>query len=382
MRVLVLVFAVILAPALFFLLRSRTESEVRVAMAEFQTGGGGAARSGVTASGYVVARTKASISSKISGRLEYLGVTEGQGVASGDVLARLENADYQAELKAQQAMVALARAALLEATAERDQLRRDVSRLEDLKRDQLISDQEAERLASSLAAAEARVLSREAQIRSAEAQVEVARANIENTIIRAPFDGTVLRRDAEVGELVAPSMSAGALTRGAVVTLADLRTLEVEVDVNESYIGRVRTSTTARVVLDAYPDVSFRGEIRQVMPTADRQRATVQVKVSILDSDPRILPEMGARVEFMEVVTGETEAAKARIFVPAEAVHEEDGAVYVFVVREGRVEKRTVDAGSQTGGKREVYSGLGGGEQVVIEGPERLSAGMRVKVAA
>ena len=146
--------------------------------------------------------------------------------------------------------------------------------------------------------AAARAQAAEARIQSAVANRSFARANLENTVIRAPFTGTVLRKEAEVGEVVAPSVGGG-LTRGAVVTMADLTTLEVEVDVNEAYIARVTKAQPARITLDAYPDTSFRGEVRQVVPTADRQRATVQVKVSIVDRDPRILPEMGARVDFL-----------------------------------------------------------------------------------
>src|SRR5256886_7411307 len=179
--------------------------------------------------------------------------------------------------------------------------------------------------------------------------MRVAQANLENTYIRAPFSGTVLRKEAEVGEVVAPSVGGG-LTRGAVVTMADLRTLEVEVDVNEAYIARITSAQKARITLDAYPDTSFRGLVRQVVPTADRQRATVQVKVSILDHDPRILPEMGARVDFLEperpaAAHGAAAPVPPRIRIPAGAVRERDGQTAVWLVRDGRLEPRAVPAG-------------------------------------
>jgi RND family efflux transporter MFP subunit len=349
--------------------------EVKLARAEVRGGAGGAA-GGITANGYVVARTKASVSSKISGRLEYLGVAEGSVVKKGDVIARLESADYAAAFSEAQADVGRARAGLVEARAERDQLQRDDERMRRLYGQGMISQQESESVASRLQAAEARVTLQGAQVQSAQAAVDVARANFENTVIRAPFDGTVLRKDAEVGEVVAPSVTAGGLTRGAVVTMADLGTLEVEVDVNEAYIAQIQSAQAARVQLNAYPDTTFAGRVRQIVPTADRQKATVQVKVSVLDKDPRILPEMGAKVEFVAGADS-AGAAPARIFVPAAAVRDQGGAQVVWLVREGRLERRPVEAGPVSGEQREVRSGLSGGEQVVVEGPRDLKEGAR-----
>src|SRR5439155_23574806 len=156
-----------------------------------------------------------------------------------------------------------------------------------------------------------------AQLNAARARERLAAANLENTRVRAPFDGTVLRKDAEVGEIVAPSAAGGGLTRTAIATMADLGTLEVEVDVNEAYIAQVHSGQACRITLDAYPDTSFAGRTRQVVPTADRQKATVQVKVSILDRDPRILPEMGAKVEFVRETSAERAVAARRGLVPS-----------------------------------------------------------------
>src|SRR5207253_7111258 len=252
---------------------------------------GGAAGGGataVTANGYVVARTRASVSSKVPGRLAYLAVSEGSEVKSGDVIARLDNADYGAQVTQAQAGVANARAQLIEAQADRDQMQREARRVQDIRAQnaQLVSQQDVDASESRAAQADARARAAAARIEAAEAAQRFAQASLENTLIRAPFSGTVLRKEAEVGEVVAPSVGGG-LTRGAVVTMADLRTLEVEVDVNEAYIARVHHGQPARITLDAYPDTSFGGQVRQVVPTADRQRATVQVKVSILDHDPR-----------------------------------------------------------------------------------------------
>ncbi|UCC71921.1 MAG: efflux RND transporter periplasmic adaptor subunit [Gemmatimonadota bacterium] len=361
------------------LLRGAARPTVEVALAELRGGGAGAS-TGVTANGYVVARTQASVSSKITGRLVYLGVEEGSVVEAGEVIGRLESADYEAVLAQRQAELLTARAGLAEAEAERDQLRRDVIRTRDLQERGLASDQETEQAEAQLSTAEARVNRYRAQVRAAEAGVGVAQANLENTYIRAPFSGTVLRKDAEVGEVVAPAVTGGGLTRGAVVTMADLETLEVEVDVNEAYIARVRNGQPATIDLDAYPDTSFRGRVRQIVPTADRQRATVEVKVSILDTDPRILPEMGATVEFLEE-SGAAAAGPARVFVPAAAVRDEAGRQVVWVARDDRIERREVEAGPVTGDRREIRRGVNAGERVVVAGHEGLEDGTRVRIA-
>lgn len=239
----------------------------------------------------------------------------------------------------------------------------------------------AEDLEAQLQGAVARVGVQEAMARSATAAIAYARANFDNTFIRAPFDGTVLRRDAQVGEVVAPVAAGGGLTRGAVVTMADLETLEVEVDVNEAYIAQIRDRQPTRIVLDAYPSDAFQGEVRQIVPTADRQRATVQVKVRIIDRDPRILPEMGARVEFQAQPVAADSAAPMRIFVAGDAVRTEGAETVVYLVRDGLASRRVIEAGPVSGGRREVRTGLSGGEQVILNPPRDLQEGARVHVS-
>ncbi len=372
--------AVVFVAVVWVVMRGGGGTEVTVALAQV-VGGESGSSLGITANGYVVARTKASVSSRISGRLAYLGVEEGSVVSRGETIARLENDDYKAVVVQTEAEVMRAEAVLLEAEAQRDQLIRDIRRARDLLSDSLISEQEVEDLAARLDAAEARVAAQVAQVKAAEAAVGVAQANLANTYIRAPFDGTVLRKDAEVGEVVAAVATGGGLTRGAVVTMADLETLEVEVDVNEAYIAQIKSGQPVIITLDAYPDTTYRGVVRQIVPTADRQRATVQVKVSILDRDPRILPEMGTRVDFMQAAdTVAADPAASRIFVPSSAVRDEQGQPVVWVVREGRVFRTAVTAGPVSGGRREIRSGLSGGEQVVVAGPAVLEDGASVRV--
>ncbi|MGH7729697.1 MAG: efflux RND transporter periplasmic adaptor subunit [Candidatus Eiseniibacteriota bacterium] len=341
--------------------------DVRVAIAA-ASGGGSVSGAGISASGYVVARTKASVSAKVPGRLAYLGVSEGSVVRRGQVIARLENEDYRAAVNA-------ADARMKQLEIERDQASRDLERANKLHGQRVLSDAELE-------SQSARLRSLGAQVDAAHAQLEVARASYENTIVLSPFDGTVLRKDAEVGEFVAPSTAGGGLTRSAIATMADLRTLEVEVDVNEAYIARIANGQSCRITLDAYPDTSFAGRVRQVVPTADRQKATVQVKVAILDRDPRILPEMGAKVEFIHRGDGAPAAGGAprRVLIPRAAIVQGSDGARVWVVADGRATARSVEPGLERGEQVEIRAGLSGGERVVLEAPAGMKDGTRVRV--
>ena len=360
-----IILAVVVVGVGLWLLARPRPTEVRVATASAM-GGGAAAGGGITANGYVVARTKASVSAKVPGRMEYLGVNEGSRVRKGQIIARIESGDYGAAL-------ASARANVSEIGAQLDQARRDLERAFSLRNEEVISAAELENVST-------RVGVLKAQLESAQARRRLAEVNLENTRVRAPFDGTVLRKDAEVGEIVAPASAGGGLTRTAIVTMADLATLEVEVDVNEAYIAQIQHGESARITLDAYPDTSFAGRVRQVVPTADRQKATVQVKVAILDHDPRILPEMGAKVAFVR--EGAVAAiGPQRVLVPAEALTQDGGTARVWVVSEGKVSSRTVDAGMARGDQIEIRNGLSGGESVVLAPPAGLKDGARVRVA-
>ena len=338
---------------------------VTLATAE-ATGGGTASGAGISANGYVVARTKASVSSKILGRLAWVGVTEGSQVRAGQVIARLEAGDFRAGLLA-------ARANIAQSEAQVVQAQRDLKRAQALRSQGLLPESELENVQTRLQVATA-------QLNATRAQAAVAQANLENTNVRAPFTGTVLRKDAEVGEIVAPSSAGGGLTRTAIVTMADLTTLEVEVDVNEAYIAQVVNAQPARITLDAYPDTSFSGRVRQVVPTADRQKATVLVKVSILDRDPRILPEMGAKVVF-EAERVAQRAAPRRVFVPQAAIAQVEGRPSVWVVEDGATRLQGVEVGPTRGDRVEVRQGLTGGESLVLSPPAGMKNGSKVKPA-
>ncbi|MEO5617292.1 MAG: efflux RND transporter periplasmic adaptor subunit [Candidatus Eisenbacteria bacterium] len=332
------------------------------------SGGGSISADGISANGYVVARTKASVAARIAGRLEYLGVTEGSRLRKGEIIARIESGDFAAQLAAVRAQAG-------QVQVQISQARRALERARALRKDNLISDLDLENAQTSLDVLEA-------QLRTVRAQQRLAEVNLENTRVRAPFGGTVLRKDAEVGEIVAPSAAGGGLTRTAIVTMADLSTLEVEVDVNEAYIAQIGDAQAARITLDAYPDTSFVGRVRQVVPTADRQKATVQVKVSILDRDPRILPEMGAKVVFLPARAGEqVAAAPRRVTVAREAVTMRGGQSVVWVVSDGVARATAVETGPERGGQIEIRNGLVGGESVVLAPPADLQDGARVRNA-
>ena len=362
-----LMFVTVVVAGLIGLRFSRATSAITVSVGAAEaTGGGNATGAGISANGYVVARTKASVSSKILGRLAWVGVTEGSQVRTNEVIARLESADYEAALLAANANVA-------QLDAQHVQAERDLKRAQSLRAKDLVSD-------SDLESAQTKLDVSVAQANAGRAQAKLAEATLENTRVRAPFAGTVLRKDAEVGEIVAPSSAGGGLTRTAIVTMADLSTLEVEVDVNEAYIAQVVNGQAARITLDAYPDTSFAGRVRQVVPTADRQKATVLVKVSILDRDPRILPEMGAKVVF-EAQNAQVAAAPRRVFVPQAALVQSGGRSFVWVMANGVVREQAVDVGPARGDRIEVRQGLMGGESLVLTPPATLRDGSKVKLA-
>ena len=362
-----------------FMVTSTRALDVDVERAALRGGSGGAG--GLTANGYVVARTKASVSSKLAGRLAYLGVEEGDRVSAGAIVARLEAAEYEAFVRQAGADVLSAQATRQEAEAALVQAERTYERATALGADSLLAPQVLDDARSGVDIARARLRAATARVEAARHALGAAEANLENTLVRAPFTGTILRRDAEVGEVVAPSVAGGGLARGAVVTMADLSTLEVEVDVNEAYIGGVHADQPASIVLDAYPSDRFPGHVRQVVPTADRQKATVLVRVVIDSRDPRILPEMGARVVFEDsVVAGQT--AGARVFAPAAAVRSEAGVDVVYVVVDEHAHRRTVQAGPVMGDEREVRAGLAGGELLIVNAPAELTDGARVRVAS
>ena len=364
--------------------------EVTVATVEAMGGTPGAAAPAsevLTANGYVVARQRASVSSEIAGRLEALYVGEGSRVQKGQVMGVLRNEDQRTAVDAARAALASAKATHEEAKANRDQSELALKWSADLKEKGLISASEFEATEARAKVDRARVARTAAEIQNAEAQFHVAEVDLEKTFIRAPFSGAVLRKEAEVGEIVSPIPSSGGLTRGAIVTMANLATLEVEADVNEGYVSRAREGMRAEITLDAYPGVHFAGHVRQIVPTADRQKATVLVKVAFDSLDARVLPEMGSRVSFLSdpvpasAAAADTGAApSAVVAIPRAAIRTVGGRAVVFVVSQGRAMARGVSPRPLDADRVAVSGGLAPGEQVVVVAPATLKDKVRVRV--
>jgi len=319
----------------------------------------------LVASGYVVAQRKAAVASKGTGRLVYLGAVEGDRVRAGQVIARIEDADVKAQLAQAQANVQLSRAELHD--AERS-----------LARERLLGDSGFSSQAS-FDAAEARYQRVKAGIAAAEAAVDAAQVALENTVIRAPFDGTVLTKNADVGEVVAP-LAASAFSKSAVVTVADLRSLQVEADVAESNLEAISPDQPCEIVLDAYPDVRYPGVVAKIVPTADRAKATVQVKVAFRSYDARVLPEMSAKVHFLPRPSRVAVDTQPVLVVPGTAVTERNGRSVVFVVERGRAVEVPVVAGRKVGSSVAIREGLRPGLQVVDSVSARLRGGAKVTV--
>ncbi len=337
-------------------------TKTEVSAASISAGNAGAPL--LTASGYIVARRKAVVSAKIQGRLSSLRVEEGSRVREGEIIARLEDRDYLAQVERAEAAIQRAEADLAEA-------KRQAQVAERLTREQIGTR-------DGLDAANSRVSVQEAALRQARADAEFSRATLANTEIRAPFSGTVVKKMAEVGESVAPIPPGVNISTasGAIVALADLDTLEVEVDVAESNVAKLGADQPAEVSAEAFPDRKFRGRLRQVIPTADRTKATVQVKVTILDKDKDLKPEMSARVQFTEKAapapTRATDGApvptQSVVTAPESALVTRDGKTLAFEVLEGRVKLRQVEVSSKNGGVARIKSGLYGGE-VLVDAP-------------
>jgi RND family efflux transporter MFP subunit len=323
------------------------------------------ANSVLAANGYVVAQRKAAVASKGTGRLVYLGVEEGDKVRKGEIIARLDDQDMVAAL-------AKAKADLGVARADSFGTRNTLERTRKLFASNLASQ-------ADLDAAESQYLRVRANIVSARAAVEQANVAMEYTRIRAPFDGTVLTKDADVGEIVAPFASS-ANSRGAVVSMADMGSLQVEADVSESNITRVSVGQPCEITLDAYPDVRYRGTVHKIVPTADRAKATVMTKVAFTRLDERVLPDMSAKVAFLGgELTDSAASAPAKLTVPATAITERDGKRVVFTIREGIATETPVRTGERLGTQTVVTEGLAQGETVVNRPPANLSGGAKVK---
>jgi RND family efflux transporter MFP subunit len=333
----------------------------------------------LNATGYVVAQRKASVASKATGRLEWLGVAEGTRVKRGEVIARLESQDVRAARDQAAANVRVARASLEQARAEFDDALRSLKRSEDLLKQNFVSPAAHDTAVTRHDKAKAAVASAQAGLGAAEANLRVADVAVEQTVIRAPFDGVVLTKNANVGDTITPFSSA-LDTKGAVVTMADMATLEVEADVSEANLQKVQVGEPCEIELDAIPGGRFPGRVSRMVPTVDRSKATVMTKISFDQLDPRILPDMSAKVAFLSepVPSGQREPRPA---VNAGAVVARAGSEVVFVVRDGKAVQTAVRTGARIGDLIELTQGPQPGEKVILKPAATIKDGASVRLA-
>jgi len=334
----------------------------------------------LNSTGYVVAQRKAAISSKASGRLEWLGVAEGTRVKAGEIIARLDSRDVSAQLDAALANVKVARAALEQALAEDRDADTSLKRTRDLIAQKFVSQSALDQARARADRAVAGVASAKAGIAAAGANARNAQVAVDYTQIRAPFDGIILSKSANVGDMVTPFSSA-ADSKGAVVSMADMSTLEVEADVSESSLSRISVGQPTEITLDALPDVRFRGTVSRIVPTVDRAKATVMTKVRFEAIDPQVLPEMSAKVSFLsQPVTPEQQ--KPLVAVNPDALAQRDGKTVVLVVRDNKVVEVPVTPGKKIADLTAIAGDVKASERAVLKPPPELKDGALVKLAA
>jgi RND family efflux transporter MFP subunit len=338
----------------------------------------GAQASVLNATGYVTARRRATVSSKITGKVIEVNIEEGMAVRQGQVLARLDSETQRAAVALAEAQAEAARRNVNESEVRLKEARINLERVSKLVGVGYSTAAEVDAARAAVDSLDARIRAAREQVRVAERQIELERTNLDSTIIRAPFDGVVISKDAQPGEMVSPVSAGGGFTRTGIGTIVDMRSLEIEVDVNESYINRVKPDQAVTAVLDAYPDWQIPARVITMIPSADRQKATVLVRIGFLELDPRILPDMGVKVTFLREAEDSAPAARPVALVPKGAIRAENGQSYVFVVTSDRVDRRAITTGGTDGDRVEVIAGLSAGERVVLSPPAELSAGALV----
>jgi len=377
-----LVLLALSAAGVWFGLSGRAALPVRTAVAR-PIAGGGANASVLDATGYVTARRQATVSAQITGTLTDVLIEEGDHVKSGQVLGRLDDTAQRAALAQAQAQMHSAQALLVQHQAQLAQSERDVKRAEDLLERRLVSQQAVEQARTQVETGAAQVQGQRKQIELAQANVRSAQVQLDYCTVRAPFTGVVIAKAAQVGEIVSPFSAGGGFTRTGIGTIVDMDSLEIEVDVNEAYINRVQPGQPVESVLNAYPDWRIPSHVIAIIPTADRSKATVKVRIGVDLKDARIVPDMGVRVSFLEEhkPAAQIEERPRGVLVPAAAIRKEGDQDVVFVLKERRAQRRTVTLGGASGDSRQVLAGVSPGEAVIVEAPAGLKDDAAVRAA-
>ena len=377
----VLLLALLGAGGWFFSQRLQATPVRTAAVAARAGGAGGAAGSVLNASGYITARRRATVSSKVTGKVLQVFVEEGKEVKKGQILARLDDSQIRAALDVARAQLGASQRSAAEDEARLKEAQLTLDRRARLVKEGVVGIAEVDEARATVESLKARIALAEQQVQVAQAQVVARQTDLADMVVRAPFDGIAISKDAQPGEMISPVSAGGGFTRTGICTIVDMSSLEIEVDVNESYINRVHAGQRVEATLDAYPDWRIPAHVITTIPSADRQKATVKVRIGFDELDPRILPDMGVKVAFLrEAETPARPTAAPAVLVPKAAVRTVDGRTIVFVVHDDRVERRAISLGSETDGQLEAMSGIAAGERVVLDAPPTLKDGDKVKV--
>jgi RND family efflux transporter MFP subunit len=354
--------------------------EVETVTAAATSTGTGTAAAVLNASGYVVARRQATVSAKVTGKVSEVLIEEGMNVKEGQLIAKLDDSTARPVYELAQRQLESARVNLQETEVRLAELERTLRRTEQLRADKLVSESQLDTAQSDVAAARARLEALRSDVKVAEGTLRVRAQELDDLLVRAPFSGVVVSKDAQPGEMVSPISAGGGFTRTGIATIVDMDSREIEVDVNEAFINRVRNGQKTEAVLDAYPDWVIPSHVINIVPTADRQKATVRVRIGFDTLEPRILPDMGVKVSFLED-RPESAAAAARpsVRIPSSAVVRDGDTSYVWRVQDDSVERVAVRTGGERDGKIEVLSGINAGERVVATPVEGLKDGVKIK---
>ncbi|HEX7348491.1 MAG TPA: efflux RND transporter periplasmic adaptor subunit [Rhodanobacteraceae bacterium] len=370
----IVVVAIVAGGAAAFALRGRS---VTVQTSTAVAAGSNSDAAVLQATGYVVARRQATVAAQIVGTITQVDVEEGEHVRKGQVLARIDDTQYVAGLNAAEAQYAAAQAGIAQARATLAQARADAARDNAVVAKGYVSKQVAQQANTQVVTNAAALDVAEKQAQAAAANAAVARVNVGYTVIPAPFDGVVTKKDAEVGQITSPYTLGG----GGIATIVDMNSLEVDVDVNETYISRVKPDMPVTAVLDAYPDWKIPAHVIAIIPSADKAKATVKVRIALDQKDPRIIPQMGVRVSFLEHAANAVKPLPG-VLVPKSAVVQRGGKKVVFVVADGRAKRTAVTTGGEFSDMTQVLSGIDAGTNVVTTPSEKLKDNEKVQVKA
>lgn len=363
------------------LLAFRTQKPV-VEVAAARPASAAQAEALLEASGYVTPRRRATVAAKVTGRVEQIYAEEGLRVKSGQVLATLDCSQPNAALTSAKTDRDATAAALADLEVQSANADREAQRAQGLRGAGIISPQALDAAKTTAESLHSKIALTKEQVRAADARIGVAQQDADNCTVRAPFDGIVVSKDAQRGEIVSPISAGGGFTRTGIATLVDMNSLEIEVDVNESYIARVRPGQRVRARLDAYPDRELPASVRTVIPTADRQKATVKVRIAFDKLDATILPDMGVKVAFLSPAPppGKSGGPEAKAIIPKAAVRQDGSVQVVYLVHDNKLERRAVSLGAERGADVEIFAGISPGDRLVVRGAENLREGQAVEV--